>query len=96
MFFANKKRKDRNVDLKSLVSLLLVKYAKILGEIGNLFNYSKNVYNLIEIQSVNNFSICYKNPKKTIFNVINNYIKIVIVTRTNQVIENWARLKPII
>ncbi|XP_050065601.1 52 kDa repressor of the inhibitor of the protein kinase-like [Aphis gossypii] len=85
----NKQRKDKNVTLKSLVTVPLNKYAKILGETGDLSKHSKCLYHINATQKANDFLTCYKNPAKEIINVINN-------TRLNQVIENRARLKPIV
>lgn len=52
-FFTNKGEK-RNVNLKSLVILPLVKYTKIVGETGDLCKHSKNVYHINAIQ-INDF-----------------------------------------
>lgn len=57
MFFVKKGEKDRNVDLKSLATVTLVKYAKILGETDDLYKYSKNVYHINAIQAANKSSI---------------------------------------
>jgi len=88
-FFANKGGKDKNITLKSLETVPLNKYAKILGETGDLSKHSKCLYHINATQTANDFLTCYKNPAKEIINVINN-------TRLNQVIENRARLKPIV
>ncbi|CAI6345100.1 unnamed protein product [Macrosiphum euphorbiae] len=89
VFFANKGGKDKNVTLKSLVTVPLDKYAKILGETGDFSKHSKNLYHINATQMANDFLICYKNPEKEIINVINS-------TRLKQVTENRARLKPIV
>jgi len=78
-----------NVTLKSLVSVPLNKYAKILGETGDFSKHSKNLHHINATQAANAFLTCYKNPAKEIISVINS-------SRLKQVIENRARFKPII
>jgi len=73
-FFGNKGGKDKNVTLKSLVSVPLNKYAKIIGETGDLSKHSKNLYHINATQAANAFLNCYKNPAKEIINVINRLI----------------------
>lgn len=43
-----------------MVIVPLVKYTKILGETGDLYNHSKNVYHINAIQTNNDFLTCFK------------------------------------
>lgn len=79
VFFFKKEGKGRNVDLKSLVSVPSIKYAKILNEADDLYKHSKNVHHINAIQTTSDFLTCYKNPAKKIINVVNS-------TRMNQII----------
>lgn len=53
--FCKKEEKGRNVDLKSLVSVPSVKYAKMLSETDDLYKHSKNVHHINSIQTTSGF-----------------------------------------
>ncbi|KAL4153611.1 hypothetical protein QTP88_001444 [Uroleucon formosanum] len=89
ILFANKGGKDKNIDLKSLVTVPLTKFAKILAKDGILSRHNQHIYHLNAVSTSNDFLICYKNPEKDIINLVNT-------SRMKQVTENRLRLKPII
>ncbi|KAL4153905.1 hypothetical protein QTP88_001738 [Uroleucon formosanum] len=89
ILFANKGGKDKNIDLKSLVTVPLTKFAKILGKDGILSKHNQHIYHLNAVSTSNDFLICYENPEKDIINLVNT-------SRMKQVTENRLRLKPII
>lgn len=88
ILFANKGGKDKNIDLKSLVTVPLTKFAKILGKDGIFSKHNQHIYHLNAVSTSNDFLICYKNPEKDI-NLVNS-------SRIKQITENCLRLKPII
>lgn len=78
-----------NVDLKSLVTVPISKYAKILDKDGTLVQYSQKLYHIDALKSSVEFLNCFKNPERKTINIVNT-------TRMKQINENRARLKPII
>lgn len=72
MVFFYKEKKGRNVDLKSLVSVLSIKYAKILSKADDLHKHSKNVHHMNAILTASDFLTYYKNPAKELINLINS------------------------
>jgi len=75
--------------LKCLVSNPLIKFAKLLGKDGYLETHNKNIYHKNSIQDGKAFLNNYYNPKNEVINILNS-------ARHQQVLENRARLKPII
>lgn len=59
ILFANKGGKDKNIDLKSLVTVPLTKFSKILGKDGILSKHNQNIYHLNAVATSNDFLICY-------------------------------------
>lgn len=75
--------------LKCLVSNPLIKFAKLLGKDGYLETHNKNIYHKNSIQDGKAFLNNYYNPKNEVISILNS-------ARHQQVLENRARLKPII
>lgn len=75
--------------LKCLVSEPLIKFAKLLGKDGYLETHTKNIYHKNAIEDGKAFLNNYYNPHNEIINKLNT-------ARHQQVLENRARLKPII
>ncbi|CAI6355649.1 unnamed protein product [Macrosiphum euphorbiae] len=89
ILFAVKGGKDKNIALKTLVTVPLTKYAKILGKDGDLSKHNQHLYHLNAVSTSNDFLIRFKNPENKIINLVNT-------GRMKQVTENRLRLKPII
>lgn len=75
--------------LKALVTEPLQKYAKLLGKDGLLDSHNISLYHKNVAKLVNDFQITYLNPSKEIINIIHS-------KREEQILENRARLRPII
>jgi len=81
--------KDKNIALKSLVTVPLTEYAKILGKNGDLSEHNQHLHHLNAVFTSNDFLIRFKNPENKIINIVNT-------GTMKQVTKNHLRLKPII
>ncbi|VVC41661.1 Hypothetical protein CINCED_3A008444 [Cinara cedri] len=70
LFAKFKGSEDKNMAIKSLVTVPLTKYAKIIGKNGYLIKHQQNMYHMNAVLTTIDFLIHLKNPKKGIINIV--------------------------
>lgn len=89
VLFADKGGKCNSTVLRKFVVTPLNKYAKILGQTGDLAVHNSPKYHINAVPTADYFLQSHKNPQKEVINMA-------LTHRKKTVLENRERLKPIV